>query len=143
MRKWEKKCKDLCRELVMRKSGKRQWCQMCGHPRFNVEQHHGLLKSGQRYKLNPFYWYDPTLQFCLCPECHKGNKDAPHVNQAAFEAEMLLVDPEKIQALQELKQGPLIQIDARTIDWEKVYASLEEYGRPLGIEIYEELKGGK
>lgn len=134
MDKWEKKCRALCREKVMSPLV----CEMCRSV-FRSEQHHGMMKSDQRYTLNPFYWYDPTLQFRLCPTCHKHRPCAPHVNQQAFEAKMMDKTPVKIQTLQALKQGPLIKIDARTIDWKKVYANLLEHGKPLGNEIFEEL----
>ncbi len=135
MDKWQKKCRAACRELVMGVGV----CEACRIKSWGLQQHHGLMKSSQRYKLNPLYWYDPSLQFCLCADCHEYETWAPHVSQNEFEHVMIPHANEKIQTLRALRQGPLIRIDARTIDWEKMHASLVEHGRPLGNEIYQEL----
>ena len=133
MRKWEQKCKDLCREIVIADP----WCEKCGLAR-QLEQHHGLFKSSQRYKLNAFFWYDPTLQFRLCDECHKYDIDAPHCDQERFEETMRLRDPEKVKRLRDVSTGPLPPtIAARIIDWETVYGNLVIHGRPVGNEILE------
>ena len=139
MRKWEQKCKDLCRKLVMQG----RFCDKCGNTYRmggcdKLNQHHGLLKSNQRYKLNPFFWYDPTLQFCICGYCHLQSPDAPHVSQERFEDAMMARVPDKIKRLREANTGPLPPtIDARIIDWKWVYANLVIHGRPVGNEILE------
>lgn len=137
MYKWEKKCKELCREIVMQGGV----CENCGHGDKKLDQHHGLFKSSQRYKLNPFLWYDPTVQFCLCYDlCHQHGPDAPHVDQARFEDRMAIRTPNKVKRLTAVNSKPLPPpIDPRIIDWEKVYGNLLEHGRPLGNEICEEL----
>lgn len=132
MKKWERKCKELCRELVMK-----TFCEKCGNSDKKLDQHHGLLKSSQRYKLNPFFWYDPTLQFCLCcAPCHLCGPESPHVNAKMFMAVMSVQTPDKAHRLREVNSGPLPPvIDARFVDWKMVYENLVKHGRPVGNEI--------
>lgn len=137
MDKWEKRCKDKCREIVMQ-DGRCQNCGDGGHRKH--DQHHGLFKSSLRYKMTPFLWYDPTLQFCLCTDHHLWTDDAPHQDQAAFEDRMAVCCPHKAKRLIEVNSKPVAPvIDPRIIDWELVYENLVEHGRPLGNEIFEEL----
>lgn len=133
MNKYEKRCKKLCREIVM-KGGR---CENCGTRDKKLDQHHGILKTSQRSILNPFVWYDPTLQFCLCYEpCHQYGPDAPHVDQARFEARMAVCCPDKAKRLREVNSKPVPPcIDPRLVNWEKVFRSIELHGRPLGNEI--------
>lgn len=136
MDKWERKCKDLCRDIVMQGGV----CENCGASHRKLDQHHGLFKSSQRYKLNPFLWYDPTLQFCLCTHDHLYALDAPHHDQATFERRMAIRAPDKAERLTEVNSKPMPPpIDARIIDWKLVYEHLVEHGRPLGNEIFLEL----
>lgn len=116
----KQKSKDLCREIVMRKGE----CESCKLP-FNTEQHHGIFKSNQYYKLNPHVWYDPDLQFELCDICHKYDNDAPHVDNAGFLIKMASKTPEKVGKIHELTSGPLPDIDVRTMDWTEVYKQLK------------------
>ena len=134
MEKWERKCKEYCRKLVMK-----SFCERCGNSIASswLQQHHGLFKSSQRYKINPFYRYDPTIQFCLCMDCHLHRKEAPHVNQDKFEQAMGTINRDKIQRLRAVNIGPLSPaIDDRIIDWHQVYVNLIKFGRPLGNEIF-------
>ena len=117
----EKRCKDECRRQVAVVGS----CEMCDC-RIG-EQHHGLFKSSQRYKLNPLYRYDPDLQFYLCDKCHKYNSSAPHVNNDAFLRNMRAkggVRAYKAYRIEAVSIGPLIKIDARTVDWKQVYEEM-------------------
>ncbi|HDZ37282.1 MAG TPA: hypothetical protein ENH62_03175 [Marinobacter sp.] len=137
MNKWENRCKKKCREIVMQ-GGRCENCGDGGHRKH--DQHHGLFKTSQRYILNPFLRYDPTLQFCLCNDCHLHTDDAPHRDQAAFVERMIICCPHRVQRLLELYSKPVPPvIDPRIIDWKKVHANLVEHGRPLGNEILEGL----
>ncbi len=136
MDKWEKKCKELCRDIVMQVG----YCEACGQSDRKLDQHHGLFKSSQRYILNPFIWHDPTLQFCLCAICHLHSDDAPHRDQGAFEDRMAIRNRDKVKRLTAVNRKPMLPpIDPRIIDWKLVYEHLVEFGRPLGNEIFQEL----
>ena len=132
MNRFEKRCKKKCREIV-RQGG---YCENCGDPTKDWDLHHGLFKSSQRYRLNPFLWYDPSLQFRLCNRCHLHADDAPHKDQAAFERRMAIRTPDKAKRLREVNSKPVPPvIDQRLINWEKVFMSIEQHGRPIGNEI--------
>lgn len=107
--------------IVMRK-GQCEDCELT----FNTEQHHGIFKSSQYYKLNPHVWYNPNLQFELCDMCHKYKSSSPHSNNNAFLKFMAEKNPDKVAKIIELTTGPLINIDVRTMDWESVYRELKE-----------------
>ena len=139
MPNWQLRCEKRCRKIVMRNP----FCEKCGLSRSRLALHHGILQSSQRYILNPFLWYDPTIQFCLCETCHLYGPDAPHAphgGQDAFEKAMGRIDPLKIERLREVNSKPILTgkgIDPRKIDWEKVYGNIEQHGRPIGNEIFE------
>ena len=91
---------------------------------FNTEQHHGIFKSSQYYKMNPVVWYDPDLQFELCDICHKYDAKAPHVDNGVFLDYMTKVAAEKVAKIIKMTTGPLPDIDARTMNWNIVYEKL-------------------
>lgn len=120
----------LCRQIVMV-----GYCEMCGIG-MRLEQHHGLFRSSQRYKLNPYYRYDPELQFCLCDECHKYSAVAPHVDGAAFLQKMKTMGGVvpyrghrafKAYRIEAISQGPLVVVSDREVDWDEVYADLKGF----------------
>ncbi len=100
-------------------------CEVCGKT-WDTEQHHGIFKSSQRYKLNPHVWYNPDLQFELCDQCHKYKSSAPHVNNDAFLKFMDKKNSDKVNKIIILTTGPLINIDSRCFNWEEVYKQLQE-----------------
>lgn len=110
-------------------------CETC-KDNLNTEEHHGIFKSSQRYKLNPYVWYDPDLQFELCDMCHKYKSSAPHSNNNAFLKFMAEKTPDKVAKIRALTTGPLINIDVRTMDWKEVYKELE-----LKFQLQENLPG--
>lgn len=117
----ENKCKDRCRQIVM--SGLK--CESCEE--IGGEQHHGLFKSSQRIKLNPALLFDPALQFNLCPDCHKHNPDAPHVDNDAFLSKMAGKGGKRaIKALNiyQACQGPLVMVAARDVDYGAILDNL-------------------
>ncbi len=131
---WQKRCEALSHKIVMRNP----WCERCGLNKSGVSDHHGIFKTDQRYIANPFLWYDPTIRFCLCDTHHLYDSAAPHVDQEAFERVMIERYPDKIKRLREILNAPVPDgIDPRIIDWEQVYANIEEFGRPSGDEIFE------
>ena len=117
MNRLETKCKRKCRAIVMQVGV----CERHGATNRKLDQHHGLFKSSQRYILNPFLWYDPTLQFCLCNDCHLYAKDAPHKDWAAFLVQMAIWTPDKVKLLRAVNSKPVPPpIDPRIIDWKLV-----------------------
>ena len=120
MDKWEKKCKELCREIVMSVGH----CESSGKT-FGLEQHHGLFKSSQRLKLNRELKYDPDLQFCLNDESHRENPDSSHKDNDKFLASMIKAGGRtkyKARKIQKVNQGALIR---KRPDFERVYLELK------------------
>ena len=120
MDKWERKCKELCHEIVMSVGH----CEACGST-VNLEQHHGIFLSNQRLKLNPELKYDPDLQFCLCADSHKYRPYSPHVDNDSFLQKMTDRGGHqkyKAQKIIQTKQGELILKDP---DYERIYLELK------------------
>ncbi len=111
----ENECRRECRMQVMA-SGKCESCDERGG-----EHHHGLFKSSQRLKLNPLLKLDPDLQFDLCPDCHRENEDAPHVDNEKFLNKMEVKGGHrayKARKIRRIDQGPLVVVENYKIDYE-------------------------
>lgn len=100
-------------------------CESCD--KRGGEQHHGLPRSSQRVKLNPLLLFDPDLQFDLCPECHKYEPDAPHVDNVVFLDKMEAKGDRRAYKARKIRRtdsGPLVVIDGRNIDFGEVLVKL-------------------
>ena len=120
----EEKCKKECRRVVIEQAG--GVCEMCD--KAIGEQHHGVFRSSQRYKLNAEIRYDPDLQFCLCADDHKYAKKAPHVDNEAFLRAMREkggTRAYKAYKVEAVCIGPLKIKDNREIDFEAMLAELK------------------
>lgn len=119
----EKRCKKLCREIVMADDR----CEMCGERVLYLDQHHGLFRSSQRLKLNRGLLYQPELQFCLCTWCHLHRLDAPHVDNEVFLVAMKAKGDYrayKAYAVEAANEGPLVIVPDREINYNDILAEL-------------------
>lgn len=107
-----------CRKEVRMQVMSAGQCESCNER--GGEQHHGLFEGSQRVKLNPLLKLDPDLQFDLCPDCHRANKDAPHVDNNAFLNKMEDKGGHrayKARKIRRIDQGPLVIVENYKIDY--------------------------
>jgi hypothetical protein len=100
-------------------------CESCDER--GGEQHHGLLRSNQRVKLNPLLLLDPDTQFDLCDYCHKHAEDAPHKDNDKFLAKMIAKGGRrafKARRIIRIDQGPLVIMAARDVNYNKTLKKL-------------------